>query len=314
MSTSSRPSMKIAPRRQLVDNTPQAQCAHELGRLDRSSPESFCDVRRDLCIPNGTTTTIESASAKPQRLLIDYTKQGRSIPRLGSGARFPVESILTVKSDSRVQSFKSMKSDGIPSSFHSSYSSIGTCDSVFVGDGDREVSDRTGESILPRKPDSPVGNVKSVKSVGIPSAFHLSFSSIGTCDSLLGDDEVDDKAGESIIPGKSDSRIVHFKSIKSDGFSSAFHSSFSSSGTCDSMLDDEEKSGRTKDAEDDDGTVEFFLRIPPRSSRLLRSSDTDLRERFRRQPKSKKTGNGVIRRLLREPPARSLSAPVLCTK
>ena len=63
--------------------------------------------------------------------------------------------------------------------------------------------------------------------------------------------------------------------------------------------------------EDDEEPIEFVIRIPPRTSRLERSSAVELRERFQRQPRSNHQGCSFIERVLSKPKGRSRRHPVI---
>ena len=201
-------STEIAHQRQLVENKRQGEKAQQLGSSSRFLDESITPpLQRECNIGNSedTKVIIVKATTEPRRLLIDYTKQGRSMQHLGS------------------------------------------CDI----------------SLLELKPDMPSVRSKSMSFDVIPSVLRVSFSSIDSSDSVI---------------------------------------------------DDGELTGLTKSQDDDDETVEFFLKIPSRAARVRHSSVIELRELFQRQPKANKRGHGFIQRLLSEPPSRLRSTAVVASK
>jgi hypothetical protein len=209
MTTPPVPSPVKAPRPGLVDYRRQGKDAPRIGERRTFSDESMHAVQKNqdhqTRHSEDATLTIPASTTTPRRQLADYTKQGRSIARLGSCARFLGESLRHVMRESRAERSKSTNYD---------------------------VQSNTSTRTM-----------------------------VETFNSISNDVQTHDPA---------------------DGL------------------------------EDDNETVEFFLKIPSRTSRLQRSSAVELREQFQRQRRSTKKGHSFIERLLIEPHARSRSAPDMC--
>ena len=247
--TTSVSSTVTAPQPGLIDYRRQGQDTHRLGARCGFSDESMHAVKRNqdhqTRHSEGATLTIPTFTAAPRRQLADYTKQGRSIARLGSCAGFLGESLCQVKRESQAECSKSTNNDYTKQG--RSITRLGSC-ARFLGKSLRQVK---RESCAERSKSTNY-DVQSNTSVR---------TMVETFNSISNDVEVHDPA---------------------DG------------------------------PEDDNETVEFFLKIPSRTSRRQRSSAVELREQFQRQRRSTKKGHSFIERLLIAPDARSRSAPDMC--
>ncbi|KAI2491111.1 hypothetical protein MHU86_23462 [Fragilaria crotonensis] len=207
------------------------------------------------------TTTLSSSETAPRRQLVDYTRQGKNMQQLGSCVRCLDESITRFQQ---------------------------CCNSGNSEDKNTIIAKTT--------PDDPRRLLIDYTKQG------RSMQHLRNCD-------------RSLLEMKPEGRPARSKSMSFDDIPSVLRVSFSSIDSCGSLIDDGEVNTLTRRQADDDDTVEFFLKIPSRASRVRQSSVNELRDLFKRQPKSNKKGHGFIQRLLSEPPVRSrCTTPVVSSK